>query len=83
MDDQLAAQVGARILGQQAWHFRQRRRSQTIHFRAPGAGNYLTMAKAAGLARGMLGESRMRQLAIHAHGTSTPQNRVTESHVLS
>ena len=82
MDDQLAAQVGARILGCVPGIF-VNADGPKRSISAPGAGNYLTMAKAAGLARGMLGESRMRQLAIHAHGTSTPQNRVTESHVLS
>lgn len=49
---------------------------------APGIGNYLTFGKAAGLARELLGETRLRRETwIQAHGTGTPQNRVTESHV--
>lgn len=49
---------------------------------APGIGNYLTFGKAAGLARELLGERRLRQETyVQAHGTGTPQNRVTESHV--
>lgn len=49
---------------------------------APGIGNYLTLAKAAGLARQLLGDNALRtQTYIQAHGTGTPQNRVTESHV--
>lgn len=49
---------------------------------APGIGNYLTFGKAAGLARELLGEKRLRRETwIQAHGTGTPQNRVTESHV--
>ncbi|HET8730067.1 MAG TPA: beta-ketoacyl synthase, partial [Moraxellaceae bacterium] len=49
---------------------------------APGIGNYLTFGKAAGLARELLGEDRLRHgTYIQAHGTGTPQNRVTESHV--
>lgn len=49
---------------------------------APGIGNYLTFGKAAGLARELLGETRLRrETYVQAHGTGTPQNRVTESHV--
>lgn len=49
---------------------------------APGAGNYLSFGKATGLAREILGEDALRRRTyIHAHGTGTPQNRVTESHV--
>lgn len=82
MDDALAAEVGARILGCVPGIF-VNADGPKRSISAPGAGNYLTMAKAAGLARSMLGDTRMQGLAIHAHGTSTPQNRVTESHVLS
>jgi acetoacetyl-[acyl-carrier protein] synthase len=50
----------------------------------PGVGNYITMAKSAALVRSMLGEQSLRERSfVHAHGTSTPQNRVTESHVLN
>lgn len=49
---------------------------------APGAGNYLTMAKAAGLVRTLLGEKVLQESSfIQAHGSSTPQNRVTESKI--
>lgn len=82
MDDQLAAEVGARILGCVPGIF-VNADGPKRSISAPGAGNYLTMAKAAGLARSIIGETRMQSLAVHAHGTSTPQNRVTESHVLS
>ena len=50
----------------------------------PGIGNYVTVAKAMGLARAILGEDALRQRTyMHAHGTGTPQNRVTESHIMS
>lgn len=50
----------------------------------PGVGNYITMAKSAALIRSVLGEQSLRERSfVHAHGTSTPQNRVTESHVLN
>lgn len=51
---------------------------------APGIGNYMTLGKAAALVRGMLGDESLRQHSyVQAHGTSTPQNRVTESHVIN
>lgn len=51
---------------------------------APGVGNYMTLGKSAALVRSMLGEESLRQRSyVQAHGTSTPQNRVTESHVIN
>lgn len=51
---------------------------------SPGVGNYITVGKALGAARSILGDESIRQRSfIHAHGTSTPQNRVTESHILN
>lgn len=50
---------------------------------SPGAGNYLTMAKAVSLASNLLGESAVQQHSfVQAHGSSTPANRVTESKIL-
>jgi acetoacetyl-[acyl-carrier protein] synthase len=83
MDDELALELGARILGS----------VPDVYVNAdgykksipgPGIGNYLSVAKAMGLARAILGEEGLRRgTHIQAHGTSTPQNRVTESHILS
>ena len=50
---------------------------------APGAGNYITVAKALASGRGLLGDSIVDRSFVLAHGTGTPQNRVTESDVLS
>ncbi len=51
---------------------------------SPGVGNYLTMAKAMAMARTILGEDSLRRRTfVHAHGTGTPQNRVTESRILN
>ncbi|MFP4138720.1 MAG: beta-ketoacyl synthase [Halomonas sp.] len=81
MDDALALEVGAEILGSvpdvfvnaDGW-----KRSIS----APGIGNYITLGKAASLVRELLGERALRERTfLHAHGTSTPKNRVTESHV--
>ncbi|MGB2077727.1 MAG: beta-ketoacyl synthase, partial [Pseudoalteromonas tetraodonis] len=47
---------------------------------SPGPGNYITMAKSAALASSLLGKEALQQRSfILAHGSSTPQNRVTES----
>jgi len=50
----------------------------------PGAGNYITVARAAAAAASVLGQQRFeRGGMVQAHGTGTPQNRVTESTILS
>jgi len=49
---------------------------------APGPGNYITMAKAVKMAQSLVGEDAVQQSSfIQAHGSSTPQNRVTESKI--
>ena len=50
----------------------------------PGIGNYVTVAKALARGRAILGDEAVRQRSyVHAHGTGTPQNRVSESHILN
>ncbi len=82
MDDALALEVGADILGAVPEVFVNAdgfKRSIS----APGIGNYITLGKAAALVRNMLGEKALQERSfMHAHGTSTPKNRTTESHVL-
>jgi acetoacetyl-[acyl-carrier protein] synthase len=46
---------------------------------APGIGNYITLGKALASAKRTLGDEVLNKSAIQAHGSSTPQNRVTES----
>ena len=82
MDDELALELGARIYGSVAGVF--------VHADAnkksiagPGVGNYITMAKAVALAKNILGQTGLEQTYVQAHGTGTPQNRVTESHILN
>ena len=81
MDDALALETGAQILGAVPGVFVNAdgwKRSIS----APGIGNYVTLGKAVALANAMLGEQAVRERSfLHAHGTSTPKNRVTESHV--
>lgn len=83
MDDALALELGADVLGAipdvfiNADGFKK-------SIPGPGIGNYLTVAKALATARAILGEDSVRRRSyMHAHGTGTPQNRVTESHIMS
>ena len=81
MDDGLAIELGADIHGAVGDVF-----INADGFKksisAPGPGNYITMAKAVASARAILGEESIRQRSlIQAHGSSTPQNRVTESQI--
>lgn len=83
MDDELALELGARILGSVGGIY-----VNADGFKksipGPGIGNYLTVGKAMAMARAMLGEKGLRERTqMHAHGTGTPQNRVTESHILN
>ena len=83
MDDELAIELGAEIFGAIPAVF-----SYADGYKksisAPGVGNYLTMSKAMAYLENIIGNEGLTQRTfIQAHGTSTPQNRVTESHVLS
>ncbi|WP_198411182.1 beta-ketoacyl synthase [Marinimicrobium alkaliphilum] len=82
MDDALAVELGADIHGAVSDVF-----INADGFKksisAPGAGNYITMAKAVAAARAIVGEESVRTRSmVQAHGSSTPQNRVTESEIL-
>lgn len=82
-DDDLALELGANIYGAVADVF-----INADGFKksipGPGIGNYVTVGKAMGLIRSILGETSLRERSyMQAHGTSTPQNRVTESHIFN
>jgi acetoacetyl-[acyl-carrier protein] synthase len=82
-DDELAMERGANIHGAVGNVF-VNADGHKKSISAPGAGNYITMAKALGSARALVGdESVSRRSFVQAHGSSTPQNRVTESHILN
>ena len=79
MDDALAMELGADIYGAVTGVF-----VNADGFKksisSPGAGNYLTLAKAVASAKSIVGEDAVRNRSyIQAHGSSTPQNRITES----
>ncbi|MEQ8857715.1 MAG: beta-ketoacyl synthase [Pseudomonadales bacterium] len=83
MDDELAVELGARILGSVPNVF-VNADGYKKSIPGPGIGNYLTVAKAMGLVRAILGDDGLRHgTYVQAHGTGTPQNRVTESHILN
>jgi acetoacetyl-[acyl-carrier protein] synthase len=82
-DDELALELGATIYGAvndvfvNADGFKK-------SIAGPGVGNYLTMAKATAATRNLLGDKALRERTyVQAHGTGTPQNRITESRILS
>ncbi len=79
MDDKLAIELGAEVLGSVPEVFINAdgyKKSIT----APGIGNYITMAKSLALTKAILGERALKERSfILAHGSSTPQNRVSES----
>ena len=83
MDDELAMQHGAQIMGSVGDVF-VNADGYKKSIPGPGIGNYLTVAKAVASARAILGEDLVRTgTYMQAHGTGTPQNRVTESHILN
>ncbi len=81
MDDALALELGADIHGAVTDVFINAD-GYKKSISAPGAGNYITVAKAVARARAILGDESVRNHSfIQAHGSSTPANRVTESQI--
>lgn len=82
-DDRLALETGATVFGAAADVF-VNADGYKKSISGPGVGNYLTMARAAACARAIVGDEALRSGGmVQAHGTGTPQNRVTESAILS
>ena len=82
-DDELALELGANVYGAVNEVFV----SADGHKKSiagPGLGNYVTMAKAAAATSNIIGIDGLKHRSyVQSHGTGTPQNRVTESHILS
>ena len=83
MDDALAIELGAEIYGCVSAVS-----SHSDGFKSsisgPGVGNYITMAKCASEAEKTIGlKNLITRTFVHAHGTGTPANRTTESHILN
>ncbi|MGJ0629841.1 beta-ketoacyl synthase [Xenorhabdus bovienii] len=81
MSDDLALQCGANILGSVPDVFVNADANKKS-ISSPGIGNYITMMKAASLADHLL-DGKLQYSYVQAHGTGTPQNRVTESHIIN
>ncbi len=82
-DDALALELGAQIHGSVSDVF-----VNADGFKksisAPGPGNYITLAKAVASVRAMFGDDVIRHRSfVQAHGSSTPQNRTTESRIMN
>ena len=83
MDDDLALELGADIHAAIAEVY-VNADGYKKSISSPGIGNYITVAKAISLARQIVGDQGLRQRSfVQAHGTGTPQNRVSESQILN
>lgn len=82
-DDELAMELGATLFGAATDVF-VNADGHKKSIAGPGVGNYITMAKATAAVRAIIGDKALRCGGlVQAHGTGTPQNRVTESQILS
>jgi len=83
MADDLALELGASIYGAVPGVF-VNADGHKKSISGPGVGNYITFAKAAALAKSLLDERGFKEQTLaYAHGTGTPQNRTSESHIFN
>ena len=83
MDDLLAIEIGADIHGAVPEVFINADGIKKS-ISSPGVGNYISFSKAVAAAVGIVGiETVQERSFVHAHGSSTPANRVTESELIS
>lgn len=82
MQDSLALELGLNIHGAAlSSHIHSDGYKKSIS--GPGAGNYLTVGKAFNEIKKHFSSAGLNKTFFHAHGTSTPQNRESESHIIS
>ena len=82
MADSLALELGLNIHGSAlSSHIHADGYKKSIS--GPGAGNYLTVGKVFNEIKKYFGQEAINKTFFHAHGTSTPQNRESESHIIS
>jgi acetoacetyl-[acyl-carrier protein] synthase len=83
LDDSLAVELGAAIHGA-VTDVQVHADGYKKSISSPGIGNYITFAKAVARAMRDIGEEPVRRRSfVQAHGTGTPQNRTSESQILS
>lgn len=81
MDDELALELGAPCLGSVTDVFVDADGTKKS-ISAPGPGNHISMAKAVAAASAVAGKDTVQEKSfVLAHGSSTPQNRVSESQI--
>jgi acetoacetyl-[acyl-carrier protein] synthase len=81
MDDALAIELGAPCLGSVTDVFVDADGTKKS-ISAPGPGNHISMAKAVAAASAVAGKESVQEKSfVLAHGSSTPQNRVSESQI--
>ena len=82
MQDSLALELGLNIHGSAlSSHIHSDGYKKSIS--GPGAGNYLTVGKTFNEIKKHFSSDGLNKTFFHAHGTSTPQNRESESHIIS
>tara|TARA_B100000579_G_C22608563_1_gene746134 strand:- start:76 stop:879 length:804 start_codon:yes stop_codon:yes gene_type:complete len=82
MQDSLALELGLNIHGAAlSSHIHSDGYKKSIS--GPGAGNYLTVGKTFNEIKRHFSSAALNKTFFHAHGTSTPQNRESESHIIS
>ena len=82
MQDALALELGLNIHGAAlSSHIHSDGYKKSIS--GPGAGNYLTVGKTFNEIKKHFSSDGLKKTFFHAHGTSTPQNRESESHIIS
>jgi acetoacetyl-[acyl-carrier protein] synthase len=83
LDDALAIELGASVMGA-VTDVQVHADGHKKSISSPGVGNYISFAKAVARATRDVGEESVRRRSfVQAHGTGTPQNRTTESQILS
>lgn len=83
MADDLALELGANIYGAVPGVY-VNADGYKKSISGPGVGNYITFAKAVALAKSLLSEREFKEQTVaYAHGTGTPQNRTSESHIFN
>jgi acetoacetyl-[acyl-carrier protein] synthase len=83
LDDSLAVELGAAVHGA-VTDVQVHADGYKKSISSPGIGNYITFAKAVARAKRDIGEEPVRRRSfVQAHGTGTPQNRTSESQILS
>ena len=82
MEDSLALKLGLNIHGAAlSSHIHSDGYKKSIS--GPGAGNYLTVGKTFNEIKKYFSSEGLNKTFFHAHGTGTPQNRESESHIIS